>query len=212
MKTDDRIDAVTGSLVPRPGEQSSPVEQPAPTDSAGPEVPRPGDQPLPTESDGPDVWAEIIDDMRRRRQTGLLRYGQPLRPDNGRDALRDLYEELLDALAYVMQTRLERDALREEAAALRRQIAALRRQIAAASEVLSRLASRRERVRVMYRNHRGEVALRTVAVLAVRFGTAPPWHEDPQPLLVVFDYDRDAPRTLALGRVVSWAAAGEVAT
>lgn len=61
-----------------------------------------------------DVWAEVIADgerqqsipprvldlMRERRQVGIDRYGVPLQRGNGRDAHRDLLEELLDAVAY----------------------------------------------------------------------------------------------------------------
>ena len=70
-------------------------------------------QPDPTPSEG-DVWAEVIADgerrgsipprvldlMRERRQVGIDRYGVPLQRGNGRDGLRDLLEELLDAVAY----------------------------------------------------------------------------------------------------------------
>lgn len=61
-----------------------------------------------------DVWAEVIADgerkqsipprvldlMRERRQVGIDRYGVPLQRGNGRDGMRDLLEELLDAVAY----------------------------------------------------------------------------------------------------------------
>ena len=67
--------------------------------------------PIPGEG---DVWAEVIADgerrgsipprvldlMRERRQVGIDRYGVPLQRGNGRDGLRDLLEELLDAVAY----------------------------------------------------------------------------------------------------------------
>ncbi len=70
-------------------------------------------QPDPTPGEG-DVWAEVIADgerkgsipprvldlMRERRQVGIDRYGVPLQRGNGRDGLRDLLEELLDAVAY----------------------------------------------------------------------------------------------------------------
>ena len=70
-------------------------------------------QAAPTPGDG-DVWAEVITEleqqgrtparvlllMRERRQVGIDRYGMPLQRGNGRDAERDLLEELLDAVAY----------------------------------------------------------------------------------------------------------------
>lgn len=41
--------------------------------------------------------------METRRLFGLAKYGKALTPDNGRNALIDLYEELLDGAAYVRQ-------------------------------------------------------------------------------------------------------------
>ena len=70
---------------------------------------RPGDQPLPGRSDGPDVAWEVIRDIQARRQLGIERYGQPLKPHNGRDALLDLYEELVDSVCYLKQVLIERD-------------------------------------------------------------------------------------------------------
>ena len=41
--------------------------------------------------------------------SGISRYGTGLQPFNGRDALRDLYEELLDAACDIRQAIAERD-------------------------------------------------------------------------------------------------------
>ncbi len=90
----------------------------------------------------PDVWEEIIGMMIRRRELGLLRYGTPLRPGNGRDALRDLEEEMLDGLAYCRQARLEREALEAQNAALRKQVEGLAARVAAQSDLLSRRAEK----------------------------------------------------------------------
>lgn len=49
------------------------------------------------------------DDMQARKALGIKRYGQALQANNGRDALRDHYEELLDACAYARQLLYERD-------------------------------------------------------------------------------------------------------
>ena len=49
------------------------------------------------------------DDMAARDQVGRARYGVPLQPHNGRDALRDAYEEALDLCAYLRQAIMERD-------------------------------------------------------------------------------------------------------
>jgi len=85
-------------------------------------------QPAPKPNDGPIVWelviadatvefdptferarnadgvtAFLIEDMRRRDRLGRERYGTPLQPNNGRDPLRDWYEEILDGCAYGRQ-------------------------------------------------------------------------------------------------------------
>jgi hypothetical protein len=73
------------------------------------------EQPLPnTDNDLPhaDVMQEIIDDLIARRELGAIRYGQPLRTFNGRDALVDLQQELLDALVYSGQVMREKDWLK----------------------------------------------------------------------------------------------------
>lgn len=78
---------------------------------------RPGDQPLPAAGRGPLSHDLVIGSFRRsysgsamletvcaeveeRRQLGISRYGRPLQAHNGRDALLDMYQELLDGLAY----------------------------------------------------------------------------------------------------------------
>ena len=48
-------------------------------------------------------------DLEERERVGIARYGTPLQPHNGRDALVDLYQELLDACCYVRQLIAERD-------------------------------------------------------------------------------------------------------
>lgn len=52
---------------------------------------------------------EIIPDLRARAEVGHERYGTYLMTHNGRDALMDCYQELLDALMYIHQAMLERD-------------------------------------------------------------------------------------------------------
>lgn len=63
----------------------------------------------PIPSDGPAIWELVRKDMESRDQTGRAKYGQPLQPHNGRDGLVDLYQELLDAVAYTRQLIYERD-------------------------------------------------------------------------------------------------------
>jgi len=64
---------------------------------------REGDQPVPTPSGRPIVHELVIEDVRQRLAYGTARYGTGLQPFNGRSALRDAYEELLDLAAYLRQ-------------------------------------------------------------------------------------------------------------
>jgi hypothetical protein len=70
---------------------------------------RPGDQALPTANDSEPVQDQVIAYIERRKQVGIERYGTPLQAHNGRDALRDLFEELIDAVQYLAQVLIERD-------------------------------------------------------------------------------------------------------
>ena len=70
---------------------------------------RPGDQALPECNDLPSIQSLVVLDIDERERVGIERYGTPLQAHNGRDALRDLYEELLDACMYVRQLMYERD-------------------------------------------------------------------------------------------------------
>ena len=64
---------------------------------------RPGDQPLPYQNDGAAIQDLVIQDIEDRKVIGIERYGTLLQKNNGRDALQDLYEELLDACMYCKQ-------------------------------------------------------------------------------------------------------------
>jgi len=75
----------------------------------GPAAPRDGDQPLPIPNDSPDIQTLVLEDIRERRKVGVQRYGTALQPHNGRDALRDAYEEALDLVMYLRQAIEERD-------------------------------------------------------------------------------------------------------
>lgn len=70
-----------------------------------PPIPRPG---------LPSIQAAVRADLESRERLGISRYGTALQPHNGRDALRDLYEELLDACCYIKQVITERDAPAED--------------------------------------------------------------------------------------------------
>jgi hypothetical protein len=67
------------------------------------------EQPLPTPNTYPIIQDLVMADMAKRLDLGVIRYGTGLQPFNGRDPLRDLYEELLDACNYVRQLMYERD-------------------------------------------------------------------------------------------------------
>ena len=54
------------------------------------------------------VWDAVIEDMKARDRLGRERYGRPLTPHNGRDALQDAYEEALDLAVYLKQAIMER--------------------------------------------------------------------------------------------------------
>lgn len=66
-------------------------------------------QPAPVPNDLPAVWGLVMNDMAARDRVGEKRYGVRLQPHNGRDALRDAYEEALDLTVYLRQAIYERD-------------------------------------------------------------------------------------------------------
>ncbi len=54
------------------------------------------------------IQALVRADLEKREELGIERYGTSLRPHNGRDALRDAYEEALDLACYLKQCLIER--------------------------------------------------------------------------------------------------------
>lgn len=70
---------------------------------------RKGDQPLPVKNNERDIQSRDISDIVARRKVGIERYGTALQPFNGRDALRDAYEEAMDLCMYLKQMLVERD-------------------------------------------------------------------------------------------------------
>ena len=66
-------------------------------------------QPKPTASADPDVLGLVVKDLADRAAIGLVKYGQLLRPHNGRDALLDAYHEALDLAKYLRQALYERN-------------------------------------------------------------------------------------------------------
>lgn len=65
-------------------------------------------QPDPIPTDGPAIWDLVIQDMKDRDAKGRKAYGVPLQAHNGRDPLRDAYEEALDLAVYLRQALEER--------------------------------------------------------------------------------------------------------
>jgi hypothetical protein len=67
------------------------------------------EQPAPVPNSSADIQSMVIADIGTRRQVGMARYGTVLQAHNGRDALRDAYEEALDLAMYLRQAIAERD-------------------------------------------------------------------------------------------------------
>lgn len=67
-------------------------------------------QPAPMPNKEVHVVDWVISDLRDRKAMGIEKYGTALQPFNGRRALVDLYEELLDAVLYLRQHLLEEEA------------------------------------------------------------------------------------------------------
>lgn len=66
-------------------------------------------EPDPVTNDRPAIWPLVVKDMEERDFTGYCKYGTRLQPHNGRDALKDCYQEILDAAVYMRQAIYERD-------------------------------------------------------------------------------------------------------
>ena len=66
-------------------------------------------EPPPQASEHPAVWDLVLADIAERDRLGAVKYNTRLHPHNGRDALTDLYQELLDSVVYARQALYERD-------------------------------------------------------------------------------------------------------
>lgn len=58
---------------------------------------------------GINVTQAVMEDLQARMEHGTRIYGTPLHTHNGRDALIDAYQEVLDLACYLKQVLLERD-------------------------------------------------------------------------------------------------------
>lgn len=68
------------------------------------------EQPAPVANENPALWDLVIADMKGRDELGKSRYQTRLQARNGRDMLRDAYEEALDLAVYLRGAIEERDA------------------------------------------------------------------------------------------------------
>ena len=59
-------------------------------------------QPAPHRGKRP-IWELVIADMAERNKFGIDKYGEPLMSFNGRNALVDAYQEVLDLAVYLRQ-------------------------------------------------------------------------------------------------------------
>ena len=66
-------------------------------------------QPRSIPADTPAVWDLVYADMQERDLMGEKKHGVRLQPGNGRDVLKDAYQEALDLVAYLRQSIYERD-------------------------------------------------------------------------------------------------------
>jgi hypothetical protein len=56
-----------------------------------------------------EVWPYLLGLLEERVALGEARYGCRLATDNGRDALRDAWEEAVDLVMYLTQMMMERE-------------------------------------------------------------------------------------------------------
>jgi hypothetical protein len=56
-----------------------------------------------------DLFTEVKKDLDARNRLGHESYGGPMEPHDGRDSLREAYEEALDLVMYLKKAIVERD-------------------------------------------------------------------------------------------------------
>lgn len=66
-------------------------------------------EPLPVKNEHPAVWDLVMQDIKEREDYGIKTYGTRLQPFNGRNALIDAYQELLDLVVYLRQMIYEKE-------------------------------------------------------------------------------------------------------
>lgn len=68
-------------------------------------------QPNPIANDGASMHDLVIARIEERKRIGLAVYKTPLQANNGRDALEDAIDELVDGACYLMQAKVEREII-----------------------------------------------------------------------------------------------------
>lgn len=113
------------------------------------------EQPAPVANDRPAVWDLVIADMRQRDRVGRERYGTPLQPHNGRDALVDAYQEALDLAVYLRQELQERRSYQQQIADLKAANESLQKTVdllrAERDKAREALAASREQAQKLFR-------------------------------------------------------------
>jgi len=54
-----------------------------------------------------EITPLVLADLKERSKKGEMEYGEPLTTNNGREALQDAYEEVLDLACYLKQKIIE---------------------------------------------------------------------------------------------------------
>lgn len=60
-------------------------------------------EPAPVKNDKPAIYKLVLQDVEERAKFGYTKYKTFLQPGNGRNALKDAYEEALDLCMYLRQ-------------------------------------------------------------------------------------------------------------
>jgi hypothetical protein len=68
-------------------------------------------QPAPKSNNYDCIWDLVMGDMQSRDKLGLQKYKTRLQPFNGRNSVKDAYEEALDLVVYLKQLQFEKDTL-----------------------------------------------------------------------------------------------------
>ena len=61
------------------------------------------EEPDPIHNENPAIWDLVVQDMIDKDRAGSEKYGTRLQGFNGRSALRDAYQEVLDLAVYLRQ-------------------------------------------------------------------------------------------------------------